>query len=93
MAGADVDPNWNGQYAIDSDGAGDLPPFAVKCDFVSDPTIGITVVSPLHNWPLGIQIKILKLGSKEIRKKKTLLSRFTKKILKFCKDIVITQHK
>ncbi|XP_064597834.1 LOW QUALITY PROTEIN: uncharacterized protein LOC135464334 [Liolophura sinensis] len=46
MAGADVDPNWTGQYAIDSDGAGGLKPFAVQCDFMSVPTIGITVVRP-----------------------------------------------
>lgn len=45
LAGQEKNANWGGRFGIDPDGPEGVDPFAVDCDFTTNPEIGITEVS------------------------------------------------
>ena len=51
--GKNYNPNGNGLYTIDPDGPNGVEKFTVKCDFNTDPEIGITVVSSISFFLKG----------------------------------------
>ncbi|XP_077996831.1 contactin-associated protein-like 2 [Glandiceps talaboti] len=49
LAGQTYNPNLDNKYAIDPDQGGDLLPFSVYCDFVSNPGIGISKIVTIYD--------------------------------------------